>query len=129
MKLKHLYFLSVGLMDFTTGLLLMFAPAFTCKLMMVGKPPADPIFLQWVGAFVFSVGSSYLIPLVRKSPGRFTGVLETTTVIRLVIGSFVVVSMLQGTLSARWISVAATDLPLAAIQLVMLRKRVFADVD
>ena len=67
----YLMMLLAGLMDATTGALLLAAPLWTLKLMGITTPPVEPLFQQWIGAFVCSVGCSYLFPfLLPAGPAR-----------------------------------------------------------
>jgi H+/Cl- antiporter ClcA len=89
-KYTTLWSLAVGAMDASTGLLLVFAPQFTLKLMKI--PPLDPaawVFLQWIGAFVGAVGLSYLFAL--RSDQERAVVWKITALVRLVIAAFLVV--------------------------------------
>ena len=53
----------VGLMDSITGILLMAVPALTLSLMGLQPiDPSSPVFLSWMGAFVFAIGFVYLLP-------------------------------------------------------------------
>lgn len=110
--------LLAGAMDSCTGLLLIFAPRLTCRLMGLSAMP-DLGFLPLVGAFVAAVGFSYIWGLRR---GRLRVTWELTALVRGVIGTFVAVSILTGRLAPGWLSVAAADLGLALLQTVFLRK-------
>lgn len=110
--------LLAGAMDACTGLLLIFAPRLTCRLMGLSAIP-DVDFLPFVGAFVAAVGFSYFWGL---RPGRLRATWELTALIRSVIGTFVSVSIVSGKLAPGWLPVAATDLGLALLQFGFLRK-------
>lgn len=124
-RYAYVFMLLAGLCDGTTGLLLMTAPLATLRLMGVPDVPVEPIFTQWIGAFVFSVGLSYLLPFAfrdmkaRRSRARF--LFQFTAIIRIVIGVFSTVAIARGELDMAWISVPLTDLPFAATQLLFLK--------
>ena len=110
--------LLAGAMDLCTGILLMVNPRFTCRLM--GLPTLSEVgFLPFVGAFVTAVGSSYLWGLWRR---QLRSTWELTALVRFIIGVFVTISVASGTLATGWLTVAATDLGLALLQSIFLRK-------
>lgn len=118
-----LYCLAAGACDAATGLLLVAAPALTLRLMGISALPAEPIFLRFVGVFVGAVGLAYLYPFwldPARRLARLTGVLEMTALVRLLVGTFVAMSLVLGALALPWASVALTDLGLATAQLVLL---------
>lgn len=112
-----------GLMDTTTGLLLVFAPNLTLRLMLVPEVSGELFFLRWVGAFVASVGLVYLLPFLqaRSAPdlfwSRLLAALEMTALVRFCIALFVGSCLLSGALSWHWVSVAVVDMTLALLQL------------
>jgi hypothetical protein len=116
--------LLAGTMDFCTGILLIAAPRLTCRLMGL-TAVSDFGFLPFVGAFVAAIGSSYLWGLRR---GNLRGTWEFTALVRGIIGAFVAISVASGTMAAGWLPVAATDLGLALLQIVFLRKGWVRDV-
>jgi hypothetical protein len=112
--------LIAGWMDASTGLMLIFAPKLSLYVMKI--PPLDPaslVFLQWIGAFVGSVGLSYLFAL-RSEQDRVV-VWKITALIRFIIAAFVVVMIAQGKLIPSWWNVAATDFIIALVQILWLR--------
>lgn len=116
--------LAVGSMDSITGLLLMFMPASTLRLM--GLQPVDDsaqIFLSWMGAFVFSVGISYFFVLLREDSWRGVVVWQMTALVRAVVAVFVLVKVAQGALEPLWLSVAATDAFVAIVQAIGIKQR------
>ncbi|MDY7094572.1 MAG: hypothetical protein SX243_16495 [Acidobacteriota bacterium] len=117
------YCLLAGLCDASTGLLLVALPAPTLALMRIPRAPVELVWLQWIGVFVGAVGLAYLYPFVLGSEGRderLKTVLEITAGVRLAVGVFVLWAVGSGRLPAPWLSVAATDLLLAAVQLWLL---------
>lgn len=120
-RIAPLYCLLAGACDGLTGLMLLTAPLFTLQLMGITPLPAEPIYMRWIGAFVFSVGSSYALPFLSAEPltrrRRLISVLELTAWIRICIGLFVAVGVATHALAAGWTSVALTDGVLATVQL------------
>lgn len=116
--------LVAGLLDFGTGLGLVFMPAFTLKQMGVMVPTGDAlVFLQWVGAFVGAVGGSYLWAVWRGGEDRLRAVLEFTVLFRLAAGAFSAVAVARGWLAMSWVSVPVTDFALVAVQLWLLQRK------
>lgn len=117
-----------GLMDATTGALLLAAPNWTLRLMGITTLPLEPLYQQWIGAFVCSVGCSYLFPfLLRAGPDRdrrSTGILTMATIVRIFIAVFSGVAIARGALEPAWISVTLTDGTLATLQIIALRKKI-----
>ncbi len=116
------YNLLVGLCDASTGLLLMFAPAFTLNLMGVSDIPSDLVYLRFIGAFVFSVGAAYWLPFIHRANViqfvDYTRVVwMVTALVRTAVCLLVSYQIFSGGLSLPWISVALTDGILALLQL------------
>ena len=109
-----------GAADLMTGICLMLVPSFTLGMMKVEVDPASLVYIRYIGAFVFAVGSSYLagiLPAVRSSdwsPLRMVWLL--TAWIRLVICLFTGINIMSGSLEPAWISVPLTDGFLALLQ-------------
>jgi hypothetical protein len=81
--------------------------------------------MSFIGAFVLGVGLSYLLPFVLEAARRderLSGTFFATTLVRVSIGLFTGVSVANGRLEAAWVTVAASDLLIAAIQIVILAK-------
>lgn len=128
----RVYCALAGSCDALTGLLLLTAPEFTLKLMRIAAPtPEQSIYLSFIGAFVGSLGLFYLYPFVHgcspRTDAMLDVVLRLTALSRVVVGSFVALSLLRGLLPFAWISVAVTDLALAAAQIAILRGGVLTD--
>jgi hypothetical protein len=117
-----------GLMDATTGALLLAAPLWTLRLMGITVLPAEPLYQRWIGAFVCSVGCSYLFPfLLPSGPGRdrtAAGILTMATIVRIFIAVFSCAAIASGALEPAWLSVTATDGSLAVAQIIVLRRKV-----
>ena len=115
--------LLVGLMDAGTGLGLLIAPGLVLKLMLVPAPVEEAwIFVRWVGVFVAAVGASYLWALWRGGVTRLIVVLECTLLFRTAVAIFVLAAWHLDALSTAWLSVAATDLAVAALQALLLEQ-------
>jgi hypothetical protein len=129
-KMTRAYVALAGSCDGFTGLMLMFAPSFTLELMGIGTLPLEPVYMQWIGAFVFSVGFSYFLPFLSANAEardrRMLSILEITAFVRVVIATFTAVSVTRGRLDPAWISVTLTDAILAATQVTILMLRPFA---
>lgn len=115
-------FLLAGLADAATGVLLVAAPLATLRLMRIDPLPAEPAYVRFLGAFVFSVGVAYLLaflPLAGALRRRRT-VLEVTAVTRGAVALVVGASAAAGALAAAWSPVAVFDGALAVTQAVLL---------
>lgn len=113
-----------GAMDTVTGILLMVLPQFTLSMMGLGVADAALVYVQFIGAFVFGVGSLYLWGFCGA---RFlalwsglAGIFYATAWVRFVIFAFVTVTVLNGLLEPLWITVALTDGALAVGQVLWL---------
>lgn len=122
-RIARLLALTAGLMDFATGLGLVFFPAQLLPLMRVSVPAADAlVFLRFVGAFVAAVGASYLWAWSRRDTAHLRFVFAFTILFRLAAGTYSAVAIARGWLPPMWLSVPATDLFLVAAQLWLLRQ-------
>lgn len=124
-KSKHrglLWFCALaGLMDASSGSLLMLAPEFTLKLMWVPAVAVEAqVFVRFIGAFVFSVGCLYLGALSSVlMTGQLTFLrvlLLATAWVRTVICVSTSLMMYTGALPLEWISVPLSDGSLALFQ-------------
>lgn len=119
-SLLKLWSAGVGAMDAVTGLLLIFAPMFTLRLLGISAPvPEVTVFLGWIGVFVMSVGLSYGLALARASYGAPVWIF--TSLVRAAVAVFVTARILDGSLEARWIVVAIADAAVACAQILILR--------
>lgn len=121
------YALFVGGMDTVTGVLLVLSPELVLRLMLVRELPAEPVWLRFIGGFVAGVGLTYLHPLVSRAPRRvelLAATLELTAIVRGSVGLVVAACIARGALTPAWLSVALTDLALAAFQIVLVRRSV-----
>lgn len=120
-RIVRWFALGAGLMDSGTGILLLVAPALALQLMRVPAVPGEAlVFNRFIGAFVFAVGSLYLLAWFHERlSGRREGmrwVLLSTGWVRAVVCVFVLTAVSGGTLAPAWLSVALTDGVLALIQ-------------
>lgn len=119
--------LLAGLMDATTGALLLAAPWWTLNLMGITVLPLEPLYQRWIGAFVCSVGCAYLIPFLLPAGSardqRSMGILTMATVVRIFIAGFTGVAIATGALEPAWLSVTFTDATLAILHILALRKK------
>jgi len=116
----RLYCSLVGAVDTVTGLLLLIVPLLTLRMMFVRTMPAEPLFVRFIGVFVASVGVMYLYPFLGRSRGatdaRLQVVLETTTIVRGGVATFLLVAVLAGALEPAWSVVLVSDGLLAVVQ-------------
>lgn len=114
--------LLAGLMDFGTGLGMVFLPTLTLSLMLVPVPEgAALLYARFVGVFVGAVGFSYLWALAGGRSDNLRGVLRFTIPFRLGAGSFCLVAVATGALAPMWLSVTVADYALVALQAWLLR--------
>lgn len=122
--------LLAGAMDASTGALLVAVPRVALSLMGL-EPQGEPLaYLQFIGAFVFAVGSLYLwgwYLLGRNRVREWRALWIATAWARTCVGVTVLGLMLSGRLAMAWASVPVADLGLAAIQYCYLRLAMKAD--
>lgn len=126
------YQILFGLSDTVTGALLVAAPGLTLWLMRL-HPPADALpFLSFIGAFVFSIGLSYLYGALLMYRGVCKGKLEIvwllTAFTRASVAIFVAAQVAAGGLEAGWLTVAFADGACAVIQAAGLSRGWLANV-
>lgn len=131
-RILLVYQLLTGFSDTSTGLLLLFAPALTLRLMRLQVAPAALPFLSYVGAFVLSVGlaclyGAYVIGRAAAAP-RLETVWLLTGVTRALVALFVITQIVGGGLQPGWVSVAITDGIFAIVQGIGLAKGWLSDV-
>ena len=116
----------IGLSDTSTGALLIVAPAFTLRLMGLHVPFDAIPYLQFIGAFVLSVGLACLygalVMLRRGSPCTLQAVWLLTAFTRASVAVFLVTQIVTRTLEPGWLTVAFTDGACVAIQAIGLRR-------
>lgn len=116
--------LLAGAMDTATGVFLIAAPALTLNLMGLSGETAPTAYLQFIGAFVFAIGSLYLwgfCLLARKRLLEWRVIWIATAWARFCVGITVGFLILIGRLPVMWISVPLADLGLAMVQVLYLR--------
>ena len=116
-----IYQYAAGLCDMSTGLLLVFAPAWTLHLMGISVPPQPIEFTSFIGVFVFSVGLTYfwvalIWPLSAASIPTWQTQWLITALIRILVALFLLSEIASGRMEPRWIVVALSDGVLALIQ-------------
>lgn len=122
-----LYHYAAGVSDTSTGLLLLFAPAWTLRLMGVSQLPQPLFFASYIGVFVLCVGATYLrLPPGRLASKPYFAYWRTqwliTALFRSAVAIFVSAEVVMGTMEHAWFAVALTDGVFAAIQWVGLRR-------
>jgi len=125
------YQLLTGLSDSATGMLLIFAPALTLRLMHLQVSPDALPFLSYIGAFVLSVGIACLyggvLTMRAASAPKLEVVWLLTAITRGLVAIFIISQLLTGALETGWITVAISDGALALAQATGLLKGWLAD--
>jgi hypothetical protein len=107
------YQLLTGLSDTSTGLLLIFAPALTLRMMGLHVARETLPFLSYVGVFVLSVGVACFYGAFLVSRVLFKQKLEVvwllTGVTRALVAVFIAATVVTGAMETGWITVAVTD--------------------
>lgn len=130
LKIKQILIFNclVGAMDTLTGLLLILTPVLVLNLLMISDVPQETIYLRFIGAFVASVGSTYLISSLYYQDTFYLTYVKSlwlyTGAIRLSVGTFLLFATIFGALNILWISVALTDLTVAGLQFLSLKKSI-----
>jgi hypothetical protein len=132
---RHLllgYQMVTGLSDTSTGLLLLFKPALTLRLMRLHALSNTLPFLSYIGAFVLSVGIACLYGALLAtrvgSGSKLEVVWLLTGITRGLVAMFVFTKILTGVLEAGWMTVAFSDGIFAILQAIGLSKGWLADV-
>ncbi len=120
------YQLLAGCCDTLTGALLVIAPAFTLRLMLLRAPDDAGVYISFIGAFVLATGIVYLygayLVLRDRCAKKLQALWLITAITRASIAIFVVSQVLAGALPAGWLTVAAADGACVLIQATGLRK-------
>jgi hypothetical protein len=115
------YQILTGLSDTSTGLLLIFAPRLTLRLMDLHAASAALPFLSYMGVFVLSVGLACFyggwLALRPATTEKLEVVWLLTGVTRALVAVFVLCSVLSNSLERGWITVALTDGFFALLQI------------
>ena len=119
------YQMLTGFSDTATGLMLIFAPAATMRLMRLQVSSDALPLLSYIGAFVLSVGiacfyGAFLV--TRMAAQKLEVVWLLTGVTRACVAIFIVAKLLTGVLDTGWASVALTDGAFAILQATGLSK-------
>ncbi len=115
-------------MDVCTGILLIFFPVFTLRLMGFSQMPPEMVFISWIGVFVFCLGCAYWLPFLetrrddRKIQLNLS--LRLTTLARFCVGFFVIGAIGANSLPQGWLLVGLIDLACATFQLFLLQREV-----
>lgn len=114
------YQLLTGVPDALTGLLLIFDPVLTLRLMRLQASPDALPFLSFIGAFVLSVGIACLYGAILATRPVSAPKLQTvwlvTAITRGLIAMFVVTRIVSGSLELGWGTVALSDGFFALVQ-------------
>jgi hypothetical protein len=120
------YQLLTGLSDSSTGLLLIFAPLLTLRLMGLQAASETVPFLSYIGAFVLSVGIACLyggLLVLRNSPvAKLETVWMLTGITRSMVALYVGITIVEGAMARGWSTVALTDGAIAVFQFVGLAR-------
>ena len=115
---------AAGSCDALTGALLVAAPLFTLRLMGIDAFPAEPVYTRFIGIFVLAAGLSYFLPLAAPHPAArrtlLAAVFAVLALVRVCVAVFVAGAVAAGGLTPAWLSVSATDLVIAAVQVYAL---------
>jgi hypothetical protein len=122
-----------GLSDTLTGLSLVAAPGWTLQQMHVSAPPQPMAFAGFIGAFVLSVGISYLLvatrwPLSQANAPRWEVQWILTALIRSAVSLFLLTGIASRRLELAWLMVALYDAGVAALQWAGLARGWLTDV-
>jgi len=115
------YQLLTGISDFSTGAMLIIAPALTLRLMHLDAPPITLVYVSFIGAFVLSVGLACLYgALLGRTKLEVVWLLTAFT--RAAVAVFIVAQVMGNALEAGWAMVAIFDGVCVVIQAMGLRK-------
>jgi hypothetical protein len=116
----------IGLADTLTGSLLVISPEFTLRLMGLQVPSDALPYIEFIGAFVLSVGLACmygaLVMVRRGSPCTLETVWLLTALTRAGVAVLVATQILEQTLEPGWLTVAISDGACVLIQAIGLRK-------
>ena len=120
------YQLLAGSSDTATGVLLVFTPAWTLKLMGVVHSSFPPAATSFIGIFVLSVGLAYLyaakLPMNAANAPRWQTVWLLTALSRTLVAGFLFWQTITKQMESAWLTVAFTDGTLATVQSIGLAK-------
>jgi hypothetical protein len=129
-----LYHYCAGLSGTLTGLLLLFAPAWTLHRIGVTQVPQPIFIVSCVGVFVLCVGATYFwVPVSRLTRRWPAACWRTqwfiTALFRAAVALFVFSEIAIGAIEHAWAAVVLTDAVFAAIQFLGLRRDWLAFTD
>ncbi|PCJ18217.1 MAG: hypothetical protein COB02_11555 [Candidatus Cloacimonadota bacterium] len=99
----------------------MLFPTFVLQCLWI-EPLSDISYLRFVGAFVFSVGTLYMLPLFDKTKDIVLLISKVTAILRINIFLFLIVTIALNIFDKSWLLVAFYDLFLACFQAFYSRK-------
>lgn len=115
--------MAVGLCDALTGVLLIIDPKSLLSLIWIGDPGAAAVYLRYIGVFVLGTGLTYFLPLLAKNYNEVTRyVWLQTSVIRLLVASFVILQVCLNALVPAWLIVASTDASIGLFQIYLIKR-------
>lgn len=124
------FLLAIGLGEVATGSCLVISPRLVSQMLGVSTSSESSIWLRWIGVFVAAVGALYLLPLAGSSRflrPRVRFGLEATSTVRVLVASFVAVSILTDALPTGWALVGVYDAAVAVGQFALLARGSFAE--
>jgi hypothetical protein len=120
------YQLFIGLMDTSTGFLLIATPALALQSMKLHAAEDTLVYISYLGVFVLSVGLACLyggLLAVKGAPAdKLDVVWLLTAITRGLVAVFVVVKVASGAVEPGWSTVAFTDGTFTLIQSVGLAR-------
>lgn len=111
-----------GACDACTGALLVYAPAWTLRLMGVGRIPQPDDAISFVGVFVMAVGLSYFLVREDDLPG-WRMQWKITALVRLSVACFLAWKIWAQGWEMAWATVLMTDLVVAGAQVAGLKRQ------
>lgn len=116
-----LYQLLTGFSDTGTGIMLVFFPGLTLKLMHVNVAAAALPFVSYIGVFVLAVGlacfyGGWLLYRNTQSNEKMETIWALTALTRGLVAAFVTAMLLRGVFEIGWITVPITDSCCALLQ-------------
>jgi hypothetical protein len=125
-SLLIVYQFFIGLMDTSSGLMLIATPAMALRLMKLHAAADTLVFISYIGVFVLSVGLGCLYGGLLAVKGASADKLEVvwllTAITRGLVAVFVVVKVASGAVEPGWSPVAFTDGAFALIQFIGLAR-------
>lgn len=120
----RLFAAGVGGLDLASGVGLVLAPGWTLARLFI-EPPSEPSALGLVrllGALVGGLGVAYVWAAARPGEGRLRALLQLTLPVRAGLGVVAAVAVAAGWVGKGWLTIAAADLLLVGIQMMLLNQ-------